>query len=358
MSETEPETKGRAATVAVASSARYRGKEIIKPQDLVMAKPAPAKRGQSEQRISLFAAKCFNLMVGVIQAAGFKDQLYSIPKATLRQAHKSNDRLSDMRTELHSVPYVFDCTTPDGHPGTVMVPLLAATITSNDDTDEALFYFRITPELSQILRSAPYWSSLLADHVRRFDSAYAMRLYEIGCQIVGRDHAKTLTLTPEEVRELLHVPATSYPDWANLRRAVLDTAIREVNQVAQTFTVTMPPEAIRRGAKNRVKSIELRFEGTTPTKALLAREEAETHSAGRRARREKRVEQVVAPIEVQALRWLERASVMVRTKWAARAVELGAQSAKSMAATSNLGTWVGFVASELDAETDGFRTSP
>ena len=355
---TDIEEKGRAASVAVASAVRHKGREIVKPTDLVMARPAPQKKGQPERRISLFAAKCFNLMVGVIQADGFQDKLYSIPKAVLRQSHKSNERLSDMRVELHSTPYLFQCTTPEGLPGTVMVPLLAATITSNDDSDESQFFFRITPELSDILRRAPYWSSLLADHVRKFDSSYAMRLYEIGCQIVGRDHAKTLKLTPEALREMLHVPAASYPDWANLRRAVIDKAINEVNQIAQTFTVAMPPELIHRGAKNRIKSLELHFEGTTPAKALLARTEVESHSSGRRARREGAVEAIVKPIEKEALDWLSLQGPSPRSQWAIRAIALGALKSKSMTSLENLGKWIGFVAEEMMALPESRRSSP
>jgi len=341
---------GKTLEVAVAAAKRHAGEELIKPGEVVWGKPVAPKRGEAERRIGLFAAKCFNLMLGVVQEAGFDDQQYAIPKATLRRAHKGNDRLSDMRKELHTVAYEFRVLSPRGKPGTLIASLLSSSIEEDDESTDGMFYFRLDPNLAKALKQSPTWSSLLASHVVKFDSGYALKLYEIGCQMVGRDFACNLDLSPDELRELLHVPSGVYRDWTSLREKTIEVAMREVNQIAQSFTVSMPPELIRRAGR-KVTRVTLVFTGTNPAKALLAREEVESHSAGRKARRAGTVETVVDRTTLsKAENWLRSVTPSAREPWAERAIKLGARDmGAGMVASTSLKSWLDFVAAEIVA---------
>ena len=272
-------------TVAVATATDFGYCSITKAAELVRCRPA---RGKT---LSLPAAKAFNLMLSVAGHGGFEDRLYSIPKRDLRGTHNANDRIPDILDELHTTLFEFTVESPRGKPAKLVTSVLAARIEELADTDDALVYFRLPPELVKLHRLSTLWSKLSGPTLIRFDSAYALRLYEIGCQMVGRDEP-TMRITPKELRDLLHVPASAYRDWTSLRRKTLDAAIVEVNQLAD-FVINVPPEEIRRSGR-KVISILLQFWAKPGTEAEAARKERLGHSAGRRARRQGKVETVTS----------------------------------------------------------------
>jgi hypothetical protein len=113
--------------------------------------------------------------------------------------------------------------------------------------------------------------------------------------MVGR-HDPTMHLTVPEMRELLQVPAGKYRDWNALRSKTLDAAVAEVNHLAH-FEVHVPEDRIRRSGR-KVVGLELRFFLKPDEDAAEAARERNRHSAGRRARREGTVEDVVEPMAI------------------------------------------------------------
>ena len=112
-----------------------------------------------------------------------------------------------------------------------------------------------------------------------FESRYAVTLYERGCLLVGR-RDRIWRGTVAELREMLGVPPSAYPNWTDLKRFTLDRAAAEVNHLAP-FTVSMGET--RRG--RQVVEVALAFEPKTAAEAGAALAELELSHVGRKARR-------------------------------------------------------------------------
>src|SRR5689334_17372970 len=298
------------AEVAIAAHRDFGLEKIIKAAELIRARPA---KGRS---LGLAASKALNLMLGVAGSDGFQDRMYSIPKKDIRRSHKSNEHIPGILEELHTTLFRLETVSPRGKPAVFTAPLLSSTIVEIDDQDDdALIYFQFTPAFIAIHKESRLWAALSGPIMIRFDSAYALRLYEIGCQLVGR-HDPTMRLTVPELRELLQVPAGRYRDWDALRRNTLGAAVAEVNQLAH-FEVHVPEDRIRRSGR-KIVSLELRFFLKLDEDAAEAAQERDRHSAGRRARREGTVEDVVEPAlaldtaENRALLWRKVCGLLER----------------------------------------------
>jgi hypothetical protein len=263
--------------VAIAAHRDHGLEKIIKAAELVRARPAKSRT------LSLLASKCLNLMLGVAGGEGFVDKMYSIPKKELRRAHKGNERLPAMLEELQTTLFKLDVLSPRGKPAILTAVLLSSTIDELDDqTDDSLVYFRFTLEFIAIHKHSNLWAALSARIMLGFDSVYALRLYEIGCQMVGRADPTIRVMVPE-LRELLHVPPGKLVRWPDLRRYALDAAITEVNELAH-FTVLVPENRIRRSGR-KVVSLEIQFWKKPNTEP-----EALPRDPERQNRRENRVE--------------------------------------------------------------------
>ncbi len=269
--------------VAVAAADDFGWEKIIKAAELVRLRPLTNKD------VGLAASKTFNLMLNVAAQARFEDRLYTIPKRDIRRSHKSNEHIEDILIELQSTLYETEVKSPRGRPARLKTPLVSTTVDEIDDADDSLLYFRFTPELLKLYGSSTQYAELHGPTLIKFDSVYALRLYEIGRQMVGRKHPR-MRLTVPELRELLRVPAGVYRDWTDLYRKTIGKAVAEVNQLAD-FVVVMPPNEVKRSGR-KVVSIELQFWEKPGLDAAQAASERQRHSAGRRARRTNSVEDI------------------------------------------------------------------
>jgi len=268
--------------VAIQSHRQFGLAEIVKASELIYARPA---RGKG---LSLFAAKSLNLMLGVAGGAGFEDRVYEIPKKELRRGHKGNERIPDMLDELMTTQFKLDTVSPRGRPAILTAGLLSSNIEELDDAaDDSLVYFRFTREFIEIHRRSDLWAKLSGQTMLAFDSAYSLKLYEIGCQMAGR-RDPSMILSVSELRAVLGVPEGAYRDWTDLRRFTLDKAKTEIDQLAH-FALLWREK--RQGRK--VVSVELSFWPKPGKDAIAAYEERERHRAGRRARREGTVERIL-----------------------------------------------------------------
>jgi len=283
--------------------------KIIKSAELIHAVPLPHPEGK---KLSLFAWKCFNLMLGVAGSHGFQDRIYEITKKELRRTHKSNERIADVIDVLTSIKMKVEVRSPAGRPAEMTINFLSSTIRELDQTDDSTVYFRFTPEFAEIHKRSKLWAALAGRTMLRFTSTYALKLYEVGCQMVGRADP-TMRITVEQLRNLLHIESSSYTDWANLRRRTLDRAVEEVNQLAH-FNVVVPENQIRRVGR-KVISIELRFFTKSDRDATAAIKERGRHRAGRQARRRGTVETIVpTSAEDFVLIWRNACHLMARRK--------------------------------------------
>ena len=335
---------GRTTTVAGVVARRNAGRsrqEIVKPSELIAARPIAGRT------LSLAAAKTYNLMLGVAQQAGFADVRYSISKRELRGSHKGNERLAALLNELHSITFLIRGTL-DGKPGVWRMPLLSPTFEEDGDEETGEVHYRFPTELLDIIQASGTWSLLISKAMVKFDSVYGLRLYEIGCQYANRDEP-FLWLSPSELREQMQVPEDAYRDWTDLRRRVLDAAIAEVNQLAH-FKVELPEASIRRHGRKVVKFL-LTFSEKAEPDGDKAGDERERHSAGRKARRNGTVEEVVDhDVNEQAIRRLSGTAIEVRQRWYQEARNRGAKECAAATAPSNLRKWIAYVAVDVMKE--------
>ena len=82
----------------------------------------------------------------------------------------------------------------------------------------------------------------------RFTSQYAERLYEV---VKSLDHKLIIDFDVDDLRKRLAVPPTQYPNFKDLRRRVLEPAIRDINEYTD-IDITMRE---KRGQYNRVNVV-------------------------------------------------------------------------------------------------------
>jgi hypothetical protein len=317
-------TKTAAVGKAVSLKNKKTGTQTItKPSEILSAVP---EKGRS---LSLPAAKVYNLLLGVAQGEGFANKRYVISKKELRRSHNSNDRLSDLLKELHSLSFSVRGTL-DGKSGTWWMNLLSPSFQEDGNDDTGNVHFKLPVELTAILQESNQWAILLSQIMQRFTSLYALRLYEIGCLYAKRDEP-FIWMTPDELRNEFVVPEGAYGDWANMRRKVLDVAIAEVNELAEEFSVALPEDKIRRQGRKVVKFCLVFL--AKPT----AKEGPKAVTAS----------QIDLDITSRALRALEQADLPARGRWYALARERGCRPVQAYAAKSNWSKWVAWVAEDI-----------
>src|SRR3546814_8098130 len=117
-----------------------------------------------------------------------------------------------------------------------------------------------------------------------FRSAYALKLYEEGALRLNR-RQPVWKVDMIGLRAALGIDPNIYPDFAQLRRKVLQVAKAEIDQLAH-YTVEWTE--IRRG--RTVVEVEFRFVHKDAPAQIETVDELGRHKAGRGARRDKSVE--------------------------------------------------------------------
>jgi hypothetical protein len=89
----------------------------------------------------------------------------------------------------------------------------------------------------------------------RLRSKYAVTLYEVLEAYVNRRES-SLTASIEDVQNWLKVPKGAYPDWRELKKRVIEPAIREINDNAEDGGFIIAYEGVREGrAFTKIKFI-------------------------------------------------------------------------------------------------------
>jgi hypothetical protein len=271
---------GRTMTVAAALARGRSGDKIIKAAELIQVKPAQGRH------LGLAARRALNLMIQVAAGEAWTDKLHKIPKKVLRQGHESNDRLPDILAEITTTHLEIHGKDDEGNAGVWSVPILRASFEPDDARGEAFVRFQFTEEVRVILSNSNTYASLEAQAVLAMSSRYSLALYEIGAQIFNQ-RDPTVDYSVEEFRKLIGVPDGTLKEFTDLRRKALDIAKAEIDQLAP-FTFNW--KEYRHG--RRVTSIRLEFWQKDAASGEAAVNEVNSHSVGRRARRQGKVEAV------------------------------------------------------------------
>ena len=259
--------------------------EIVKARELVEASFANgASPAATTRRVMAL------MLAHASEQAGEEGQEFSIPKRSLRQAHKSNERLQDILDEIQRtllrIRWAFrDDATGEATTGTATVNLLSYRF--DEDGEEQSIRYAFSPVAAFVMRRSSVYAALNRAAILSFESRYTITLYELGCLLVRREHP-VWEGTIDELRALIGVPSGAYEDFANLRRKTLDQAAAELEQLAPFRLIVTP---IRTSGR-RIGRVRLTFEAKGEEEVMAARRELEASKVGRRARREGTVEKV------------------------------------------------------------------
>ena len=114
--------------------------------------------------------------------------------------------------------------------------------------EQGKLYFTFDPLLAQNLLAPRAWARLNVHVMMKLRSKYAVTLYEILEAYVNREN-KSCVASMEEVRAWLKVSeeASSYAEWKDFRRRVIEPAVSEINKHADDAGFTVAYEGIREG---------------------------------------------------------------------------------------------------------------
>ncbi|MHB8286578.1 MAG: RepB family plasmid replication initiator protein [Caulobacteraceae bacterium] len=280
---TEGLTPGRAMRVAHALKARD-GEEFAKPGNLVEVRFV---RGQS---LSLTAARLLALMILTAGGDGWQPMAHKMRKSEIRRGHKGNERISEMLEELHRTLFAIDDLSWRGRKATKRFALIQSSREETDDADgeSGWIEWEFTPDARRLIRESETYAVLNRQAVLGFRSSYALRLYEMGALRLHRRQS-TWRADMTAIRAAFGIGPELYKDFAQLRRKVLDKAKAEIDQLAH-YTVDW--REIRRG--RTIVEVEFHFHPKSAPEQLLTVAEIERHTAGRGARRDEVVEEIVA----------------------------------------------------------------
>lgn len=282
----EPEAKaGRAMRVAAALK-RKDGDEFAKPGNLVEVKFV---KGQS---LSLTASRLLALMILTAGGDAWQPIRHKMRKADIRRGHKSNDRIVDMLNELHSVLFAVDDKSWRGAKAVRRFNLLQNSweeAEAADGSETGWIEWEFTPDARRLIQESETYAVLNRQAVLGFRSAYALKLYEMGAL---RIHRRQTTWRGDmmALRAALGIAPEIYKDFAQLRRKVLLVAKSEIDQLAH---FRMDWREIRQG--RAVAELEITFSAKDAPAQIETAAELERHSAGRQARRDGTVDEIVAP---------------------------------------------------------------
>ena len=120
--------------------------------------------------------------------------------------------------------------------------LLYASLSKNDRAQGRL-KFGFPPNLIPIIQQPRRFARLRLHFLMSLSGKYAVTLYEILEGFVNR-RDQQLHVTIDELRTWLKVPEGSYKNWKDLRKWVIDPAIKQINDdpVGSGFTVEYTPQ--------------------------------------------------------------------------------------------------------------------
>lgn len=290
MDKVQPHT----TTVSVAQISReeHGGKDLVKAAEMIEARFA---RGQTA---SLAARRGYTLMLAEAALNPAAGQTYQIRKKALRGLRKSDDRISNIMSEVLGAQFTIPNLSSRGRAAISSVNIFERITTEYDEVGEdGVIEYRLTATAAEIISGSARWGHINRAALFAFESKYALTLYEIGCLHSGKDWP-TLKLTMAELNDRLGAQG-KYPDFAQFNRRVLEPAVSEVNQIAH-FEI-----AVERmiGRRRKVVGVQLHFFEKDASAINKAAAIVDKHRSERRGLRSKNAETIIQDDESDAIAW-------------------------------------------------------
>jgi hypothetical protein len=277
---------GRTMRAAHAAAVDEPDRAIVKPGELIDV------RFSRDVSPSLWTRKTIALLIAKAAGEAWRDHVFEISKAELRQGHESNDRIPDLLTNLAAIQLQSMTITTYGTPARSYFGLFEWIEEETDDGDKSRVWFKFNERARKIFGASDVFARLNKAAILAFQSKYAVTLYEMGALVCARrDPVWRGTVT--DLRAVLGVPPDKYRDWTNIRQRVIEPALTEINHLAH-FTATIQEK--RQGRK--VVSVVLNFAMKSEAAISAAAKELDRPKVGRKARRIDTVERIADDLAV------------------------------------------------------------
>jgi Initiator Replication protein len=219
---------------------------IHKSAQIIMAR----EKGE----LDLIDRKMFTFLLVRAYSGGLRGDdrgVYRVPVSDILTYlnHSSTDRLNESLARLSSVNIIIDYVDDEGVRHSTGAHYLSYDMTKHAD---GWIHFAFDPILVSFIHNPKVYATLNPSAIRKFQSLYAAKLYEVMALHINRHH-KIWEPSIEEFREFMGI-GELYERYDNLRKRVIESAVEEVNAIAP-FSVRVED---RRGGKGG-KVIGLRF---------------------------------------------------------------------------------------------------
>lgn len=231
---------------------------------------------------SLAALKLMHLMIATAGGRMADDTRHEIRLADIRAVdgmrNHDRDSLTPLFGELAAAVLTHD--DPEKMVVTIGGLVDEARIDYREEASgELLVTWNFRSTFRRMAAESNVWAILDRQTVFHLGSKYAVLLFQHIASLAQLDRVKAKTFTVPELRAVLAIPEGQQKRFADLNRNCLQTAISEINQLSR-LTLTATPKKVGR----TVASITICWEAK-PDPAE-AKRELDSHSAGRKARRE------------------------------------------------------------------------
>jgi Initiator Replication protein len=257
------------------------------PHQVIIAGELVDIRFPKGNSLSLLASK---LLTALIHHAGIDvvdDRTHRIRLAELNWSHSSVDDLATTILELQQT--IVEITVTDPRTGLRRRKSGQFLTDVERDLDAAAgeLLYRFSNSVRYVVKNSHHWAAISLRAVLAMEGKYSVPLYQLLALYVSRRQVSE-TFDLEDLRARLGVGRDKLARWKDFRVRVLEPAVAEICHLTP-FTVTW--EEVKRG--RAVTAV--RFGWAKKDKPELARTERELSRprVGRKARREKTVEQII-----------------------------------------------------------------
>lgn len=268
---------------------------------------------RGKRALSLRAGKMFHLLVKAAGADLAADKPHRLRLSEFQDTvHLSHSQIVGVIRELQQTVVEITSVVPESvademeiKPGQFHIiddlreddPLVRRTISGpllelvdHRENRKGTVVYRFSRALRLIFDHTEHWAIISRRAVMAFESRYALRLFELISLRINLERKTSELFNLDELRAHFGVPEDKLVLWGHFRTRALDPAIAEVNHIAG-FKVSYEPIKHSRS----VTGVKISWKVKDPDGLKAAKVELDTHSAGRRARREGAVETVSVP---------------------------------------------------------------
>lgn len=323
-------------------------KAIARPTSYVIKATGAVELSEPAGRLALADRKLFNyllahayegLRAGKSEFTAVLSHIRSF-SADARDGVEDADnrRIKDSIKRLQQTVVEFNALHSDNGPIWESDPLLGG-VKLVERTGELTYSF--TVNVAKRLIEPALYSYISLKISYQFSTKYGLILYEVLKRYADRD-AKSpwLTVTIDDLRGILGC-RDKLKDYKDLRQRALTPAIEEINALAE-FEVTLD-EVRQGGGRGGGKVVSVVF-------SIRRKEMAAAEKAAReldKPKLQRRGEKAVVTDEaftLIALRFMEGADIITRTRWEKEAAAMGVKLPEAPTAKHNLPHWVPAIA--------------